>query len=40
MFEHVPNPEQAFREARRVTRDNGLIFLLPAWNCVSWAAEG
>ncbi|MGZ8433623.1 MAG: class I SAM-dependent methyltransferase [Candidatus Binatia bacterium] len=40
VFEHVPNPEQAFREARRVTRDNGVIFLLPAWNCVSWAAEG
>ena len=40
VFEHVNNPEQAFREARRVTRDNGVIFLLPAWNCVSWAAEG
>jgi SAM-dependent methyltransferase len=40
VFEHVPNPEQAFREARRVTRDNGVLFLLPAWNCTSWAAEG
>jgi len=40
VFEHVPNPEQAFREARRVTRDNGVIYLLPAWNCTSWAAEG
>ena len=40
VFEHVPNPEQAFREARRVTRDKGVIFLLPAWNCTSWAAEG
>jgi len=40
VFEHVPNPEQAFREARRVTRDNGLLFLHPAWNCTSWAAEG
>lgn len=40
VFEHVPNPEQAFREARRVTRDNGVMFLLPAWNCTSWAAEG
>jgi SAM-dependent methyltransferase len=40
VFEHVPNPEQAFREARRVTRNNGLIFLLPAWNCAPWAAEG
>lgn len=40
VFEHVPNPEQAFREARRVTRDNGVIFLSPAWNCSPWAAEG
>jgi SAM-dependent methyltransferase len=40
VFEHVPNPEQAFREARRVTRDKGIIFLLPAWNCSSWAADG
>ena len=40
VFEHVPNPEQAFREARRVTRDNGVIYLLPAWNCSPWAAEG
>jgi len=40
VFEHVPNPEQAFHEARRVTRDNGVLFLLPAWTCASWAAEG
>lgn len=40
VFEHVPNPEQAFREARRVTRDKGVLFLFPAWNCTSWAAEG
>lgn len=40
VFEHVPNPEQAFFEARRVTRDGGLLFLLPAWNCTPWAAEG
>jgi len=40
VFEHVPNPEQAFHEARRVTRDNGVLFLFPAWNCTAWAAEG
>jgi SAM-dependent methyltransferase len=40
VFVHVPNPEQALSEARRVTRDNGVLVLLPAWNCNSWAAEG
>jgi len=40
VFEHVPNPEQAFREARRVTKDQGVMFLLPFWNCSPWAAEG
>jgi SAM-dependent methyltransferase len=40
VFEHVPNPEQGFREMRRVTRDNGMIFLLPAWNVTPWAAQG
>jgi SAM-dependent methyltransferase len=40
VFEHVPNPEEAFQEARRVTRDKGVLFLFPAWNCTPWAAEG
>jgi SAM-dependent methyltransferase len=40
VFEHVPNPEQAFREMRRVIRNNGVIFLYPAWNVDSWAAQG
>ncbi len=40
VFEHVPNPEQAFREMRRVTRNNGVIFLLPEWNVDPWAAQG
>lgn len=40
VLEHVPNPEQALTELRRVMRDQGVIFLLPAWNCASWAADG
>ena len=40
VFEHVLNPEQAFAEARRVTRQAGLLFLFPAWNVSSWLAEG
>ena len=40
VFEHVPNPEQAFREMRRVNRDNGMIYLLPSWNVDPWAAQG
>lgn len=39
-FEHMPNPEQAFREARLVTRDKGVLFLWPAWNCTPRAADG
>jgi SAM-dependent methyltransferase len=40
VFEHVPNPEQAFRDMRRVTRNNGVIYLFPAWNVDPWAAQG
>lgn len=40
VLEHVPNPEQAFREMRRVTRENGVIYLSPAWNVDPWAAQG
>jgi SAM-dependent methyltransferase len=40
VLEHVPNPEQALSEARRVTRNNGVMFLLPAWNVASWNADG
>ncbi len=39
-LEHVPNPELALSELRRVTRSGGLIFLAPAWNCGSWLADG
>lgn len=40
VLEHIPNPEAALREIRRVIKPNGLIFLMPAWRSREWAAEG
>jgi SAM-dependent methyltransferase len=40
VLEHIPNPETALNEIRRVVKSGGLIFLLPAWDCVPWAADG
>jgi SAM-dependent methyltransferase len=40
VFEHVPNPGQAFHECRRVMRDGGVIMLYPAWGCTTWPASG
>ncbi len=40
VFEHVPNPEQALREIRRVVKDGGMLFLAPAFNCRPWFADG
>jgi SAM-dependent methyltransferase len=40
VLEHVPNPESALREIRRVVKPGGYIYLMPAWNAPSWAADG
>jgi len=40
VLEHVPNPEQALIEIRRVMKNKAVLFLYPEWNCNSWAADG
>lgn len=40
MLEHVPDPEKALEEIRRVGRPGALLLIAPAWNCVSWTAYG
>ncbi|HET8622336.1 MAG TPA: class I SAM-dependent methyltransferase [Gemmatimonadales bacterium] len=40
VLEHIPNPEAALSEIRRVVKSGGVLFLLPAWDCKPWAAQG
>jgi len=40
VLEHVPNPEQALREIRRVVKDGGYVLLRPAWDVDPWASQG
>ena len=39
-IEHVPNPERALEEIRRVTRSGGYLFLWPTWLCPPWLSRG
>jgi SAM-dependent methyltransferase len=40
VLEHVPNPEAALVEMRRVVKDGGLVYLAPAFDCKPWLANG
>ncbi len=40
VLEHIPTPERALEEMRRVVKPGGVIFLAPAWSCPPWLAGG
>src|SRR5262249_37127724 len=40
VLEHISNPETALNEIRRVVKPGGFLFLLPAWDCEPWFADG
>jgi SAM-dependent methyltransferase len=40
VLEHIPEPERALTEMRRVLKPGATLFLFPAWDCTPWAADG
>lgn len=40
VLEHVPNPEQALEEVRRVAKDGSLLYLRPAWDSQPYLSDG
>jgi len=40
VIEHVPEPEKALSEIRRVLKPGGLLFFAPAWHTRPWFSEG
>jgi SAM-dependent methyltransferase len=40
VMEHIPEPERALSEIRRVLKPGGILFMVAAWNCDPFRAKG